>query len=181
MSIVLGCDPGLASFGLALVDVDATDERVVALEVLRTEKSSRKRSVLAADDNVRRCRELSARLLYLVGQHRPRVICAESMSHPRGSSAAAKLAMSWGALATVAEILALPLVQAAPKAIKLATAGSGTASKEDVQAALERRYPGLAWPSRKSDVEHAADALGAVVACLESDVVRMARRLVVAA
>ncbi len=177
---IVGCDPGLANFGVAVVELGRHGECVVHLETIATIKSSRKLSVLAAHDNVRRCRELSARLLVVAGQHGPRVICAESMSAPRSASSAAKLAMSWGALSAVAQLLGLPLVQASPQAIKRTVAGHAAASKADVQGALMQRFglPELFEGMRKGDVEHAADALGAAVTCLDSDVVRMARTLV---
>lgn len=170
--IVLGCDPGLANFGIAVVELEPL--RVITLEVLRTKKSTAK--ALVADDNVRRSREIAASLLELC-KHRPVAICAEAMSHPRNASAAGKLSMSWGVLSAISALLDIPIVQASPQRIKKATCGRADASKAEVQRALVDRFGALVWPTPGGVIEHAADALGAVIACLDSDVMRMARQM----
>lgn len=176
--IVLGADCGLAHFGIAIVRLGRRAEEVVDVHTFATKKSNAKQNVLAADDNVRRCRELAAHLLELCGAHTPVAICAESMSAPRHASAAAKLSMSWGALATVAQLLGLPVVQCSPQAIKKAVCGAKGASKEDIQAELCDRYSAPLFAHlKKGDREHAGDALAAVVAGLDSDVIRMARQM----
>ncbi len=85
--------------------------------------------------------------------------------------------MAFGVIAAVAQRHGLPVVQASPQQVKKALCGRRDASKMDVKGALERRYSGLPWPPQQTLVEHAADALAAAVACLEHQVVRMARRM----
>lgn len=185
--IVLGIDPGFASMGVAVVDVRERDERVIALDVVRTQKDDRKRRTLASDDNVRRARELAVELggaigwLGNAGGNNARVVCAEAMSFPRNASAASKVALSWGVICALAEVRDLPIVQASPQQIKKAVAGTKTASKLDVESALLARYGNeleqLVAHLPDGQHEHAYDALAAVVACLDSDVLRMARRV----
>jgi crossover junction endodeoxyribonuclease RuvC len=174
---VLGIDPGFASLGYALVRLHPVRETVMEIGVIHTEKSGAKQNVLAADDNLRRARELFT----AINLHTAWVtaICAESMSFPRNSQAAAKVAMSWGVIAALAELKGFPIVQASPQAIKKVVCGAKNASKEDVQQALRMRYgemPGAAELT-KGSMEHAFDALAAVVCCLDSEVVRMARKM----
>jgi len=173
---VLGCDPGFASFGWCSVRITGAREELIALGVIRTEPETRKLGVLAADDDVRRTREIAARLREELGQ--ADVVAAEAFSQPRHAASAAKLARSWGALVALAG--ALPLTQASPQQIKLAVAGSKTATKEAVERAVRARWQSAgvmldALP--KTLREHAADACGAVIACLGADVIRMGRRL----
>jgi crossover junction endodeoxyribonuclease RuvC len=174
---VLGIDPGFASVGIAVVRLHPVRETVMQLGVLHTAKSGVKQNVLAADDNLRRARELFDALnLHMAWVT---VICAESMSFPRNSQAAAKVAMAWGVIASLAQWKGLPIVQASPQTIKKAVCGVKSASKEDVQQALRMRYgemPGVAELA-KGELEHAFDALAAVVCCLDSEVVRMARKM----
>lgn len=175
--IVLGIDPGFASMGVAVVDVTEHGVGVITLDVIRTQKDDRKRRTLASDDNVRRAREIAGRLFEAhIG-----AICAEAMSFPRNSSAAAKMALSWGVICALAQVRDVPIVQASPQQIKQAVTGSKTASKLDVEAALLKRYGNqieqLVAHLPDSQHEHAFDALAAVVACLDSDVLRMARRV----
>lgn len=179
MSTVLGIDPGFASVGWAVVEVNASSERVVAMGVIRTQKSNRKQNVLAAADNFRRARELGRQLTKLLVEYDVRVVCAEAMSFPRSSSVAAKMAMCWGVLAQLCESLCLPLVQASPQQIKRVVTGNASASKDDVLTALALRFDntvGLVGEIPKSMHEHTFDAVGAVVAGLDSEVLRAATR-----
>jgi Holliday junction resolvasome RuvABC endonuclease subunit len=174
---ILGLDPGLANCGFALARPrpGAGDK----LEVLRigtwsTKKETKKTGLRVADDNVRRARELAAQLRNLAP---PMVICAEAMSHPRHAGNAGKLALSWGIVAAYAEQHGLPVRQASPQAIKQRLCGRKDASKLQVQRALERLYPGVFDGLNKGQREHAADALGAIEACRDADVVQLALRL----
>jgi Holliday junction resolvasome RuvABC endonuclease subunit len=178
--IVLGIDPGFASFGTAVVELTPTTERVHRLGVIRTEKSNKKRNCLAADDNIRRAREISDALEVLSDEWDFRAVCAEAMSFPRSSSVAGKMCLAWGVVTAWMQRLDLALVQASPQTVKLAVCGNKQASKDEVQAALVKRYGAevarLLVNLPAGQHEHPFDALGAVVACLESDVVRMGRR-----
>jgi len=176
---VLGVDPGLAKFGFVLVDVFQDHEEVVEVGLVSTEKSGKKRRVLASDDNVRRGREI-AKVLLDTRFQAVRVVCAEAMSFVRNASAAAKTAISWGVLIAFTTRHGLPLVQASPQEIKQAVCGSKSASKEEVQAKLLEKYENAAVQEfmrtvAKSKYEHGFDSIGAVVACLGSEVLRMVR------
>lgn len=177
---VLGIDPGFASFGWAIVELGASSVRPVALGVIRTKPSPKKRRVRATDDNVERCREISEAIARLLEEHLPVAIAAEAMSFPRSSAVAAKMAMAWGVVVDRATLLRLPIVQATPQEVKRALTGARDASKLDVRAELVRRFPGLAGllvgvPG--GEHEHPLDALASVLAGLDSEALRMARRL----
>jgi len=177
--IIMGADPGLANFGVAFLELVGGANRVKALYTLTTAKSDKKLKVLSSSDGFRRCRELAEQLADLVDLHGlPSVICAEAMSYPRASSAAAKMAMSWGVVAALSAHHCIPVVQCSPQQLKKALCGRANATKEDVQRALCRRYvkADLFGKLAKSKREHAADALGAIVACRDSEAMVMARR-----
>jgi crossover junction endodeoxyribonuclease RuvC len=182
--MILGLDPGFATLGYSLVSLTSTGELVRELGVIKTEKSGKKREVRASDDNVRRAREIYDSLKVLTSKIEPVcAICAEAMSFPRQASVAAKVAMCWGVIASIAVLRNIPILQASPQEVKKLVTGNKSASKEDVQAALKARYPGPPVDSPNpsfpaTQAEHPYDALGAVVACLESDVIRMARQVV---
>jgi Holliday junction resolvasome RuvABC endonuclease subunit len=175
--IVLGIDGGFASLGLSVVDLQPDHERLLDVWVVRTEKSAKKLGVRSGDDSIRRARELAHHVGLAITSHQPGAIALESPSWPRNAGVAAKMGMAFGVIAGLAEKHRLPLVMASPMDVKLAVARSKTATKEDVIAAIERRYPSVTWPSQKTLWEHAADAIGVVIACLDSDALRMARRL----
>jgi len=178
---LLGIDPGFAAVGYALVELLPVGERVEELGVLLTEKSGKVRAVRASDDNVRRGREIDFGLWSVASSSMRSVvaICAESMSFPRHAGNAAKMAMCWGVIVGISARLGIPIVQASPQEVKKAVVGKKDASKEEVQAALKARYPcpATSVPFTKTRIEHPFDALGAVVACLDSEVVRLARKM----
>ena len=176
-TVLLGLDPGFASVGLVALDLDA--DRVVRFDVFRTSKDDRKGRTLAVEDNVRRAREIAAWLSRAVAELEPIAIAAEAMSFPRSSSVAAKVAITWGIIAALAERHELAIVQATPQEVKRSLCGRKDASKDDVADALRRRWPELevledAIP--RSQREHPFDALAAAAVALTSDVVRLGRR-----
>jgi crossover junction endodeoxyribonuclease RuvC len=188
--LVVGLDPGFASLGYAVVELlplPAAGERVVDMGVIRTQKSDAKRNTLAADDNIRRAREIFRELRDLIKRHATQgdhlvAVCAEAMSFPRNASAASKVALAWGVVAAILERAGLPLAQASPQQVKKAVCGRKDASKEDIQAALISKYQ--FDPKAMSGMEHVGatlrehpfDALASVVCCLDSEVLRMARK-----
>lgn len=179
--LVMGVDPGFANTGWALLELDggATSEKLVAMGLIETEKSSKKQKVLSADDNYRRAREIAKALRKL---SKPTVICCESMSFPRNASAAAKVAMTWGILAYFCEAEDIPMLMTSHKELKKAVCSDATASKEAVQKVLRVRYADLTVGLLKeagippSSQEHPYDALAAAVACLDSETLRLLRK-----
>jgi crossover junction endodeoxyribonuclease RuvC len=186
---VLGIDPGFASIGWSVVRIDATGEHLVDLGVIRTEKSAAKRNVRASEDNLERAKEIAQEIQDLIGKYRIQLVCAETMSYPRNSSAAAKMAMCWGVMAAIAQQHKIPIAQATPQEVKKAVTGRKDASKEEVQEAVRGLFPALQGGEAKhggpyilravprSLWEHPYDATAAVVACRESEVFLLARRM----
>jgi len=183
---LMGIDPGLAACGIAIVDLSAAVPRVLSLHVARTEPSAKKRRLRSADDLGDRLRAI-ATVVHARLQEHPDLVafCVESKAIPfRGGrmlvkpSAISALGRVRGLLDAFAVERALPIIEETAQTLKLLTAGKRDASKVDVQAALELRFPEVKalWPTQKTLQEHAADALAAVVAGLESDVVRAALR-----
>lgn len=180
-ALLLGIDPGFASLGWALVEVQLDEQRaaqLVAVGVLRTKKAAKKKHALSSDDNVRRARELFAGLSALEQVWRPALLCVEAMSYPRNASAAAKMSIAWGVVAALAELRELTVLQCSPQQLKVAACGAKDASKLDVLAALTRRYPTLILKladTPRGQWEHPVDALGAVHAALNTNVVKTLR------
>ena len=135
--------------------------------------------MLQSEDNLRRARELHRQLGSVAKD--AHVFCVESMSFPRNAGSAAKVAMGWGVIAALAEDLGIPVVQSSPQEIKKVLTGAKNASKKEVQDTLGLRYNNLSELlteiTAKSDLDHAYDALAAVVASLDSEVIRMVRKI----
>ncbi len=185
---LLGIDPGLAALGLAVVELEPHGgTRVRRVGVVRTAPSPKRRRLRAADDLGDRLRILAVALhAHFLELTDLVAVCVESKAIPfRGGrmmvkpSAVSALGRVRGLVDAYAVERGLPIIEEAPQTLKLLTAGRKDASKAEVQAALERRFLEVRgmWPTQRTLVEHASDALAAVVAGLESDVVRAAIRV----
>lgn len=121
---------------------------------------------------------------------KPHAVCYEAISLPRNARTSAQIGIAFGTLAALAEQYQLPAHEVSPQALKKALTGSGSATKEQIGRALATRYSLAFTPEgkrKKGDAagitegrnllahlpaglhEHAWDALGAVVACLRTD------------
>lgn len=175
--IVLGVDPSLCNTGLAAVDLSPAGYRVVEALVVRTDPSAKRRRFLVGDDDARRVALIAGALDAAITKHRPVALVVEAPAGSKGARAARALGLAIATVVTVAKLRQLPLLQVQPLDVKRATCGTKNATKGDVIAAVERRFPDVQWPEPASVIEHAADAVGAVLAALDSDVLRMARRM----
>ena len=173
--IVLGLDLGIAHTGWCLMEFNRPDS-VDILEfrdfgVIETVKNAGPLAMTASEDNFRRVSEVYEGLrgmpdgIYSV--------CVEAMSFPRSSSAAAKTAMCWGALAAIVTERCLEAHMMSPQAVKKRVCGVQTASKLDVQAAVEALYPETRGRIKKSKAEHAYDAVAVTLACVYSGKLRI--------
>jgi len=178
--LVLGIDPGFASLGYALVRVwrDGRKAVVKDIGVAKTKKAHKKLRVRASEDNVQRIRLLVRAIRDKFSREDVVMVACESMSWPRNAGAAAKVALAWGAIVTLAEMLDLPIVQASPQEIKHEMTGAKSATKDAVREAATEGTTGVDWSKfNKGDLEHMGDALGAALTCLDSEVARVALRL----
>lgn len=183
--LILGVDPGFAKIGYTVVRLqDPLDP--VTMGLIETKQSDKKLKVLSSDDNFRRAREIAEALDRIVKSSedigRIVAICAEAKSFPRNASAAAKVAMTWGVLAAICVRTGIPLLQARPQEIKQKMCGKADASKLEIQEACGKVFGSkilsLVEGIKRSDLEHPYDALAAVVACSDSETLRLVRRMV---
>jgi Holliday junction resolvasome RuvABC endonuclease subunit len=179
--IVLGLDPSLCNLGIAAVEILPVGERVIEALVIRTEPSPKKRRLLVGEDDARRVAELVGGFRAAVARHQPAALVIEAPAGSQHAKSARALGLAFGAMIGAAKMLDLPLAQVTVQEVKRAACGRKDGSKDDVIAAMEARYPGIVWPSPAGVVEHAADAIAAVVAALDGDTLRMARQIARAA
>ena len=140
----LNVDPGFNWLGWSVTELHGDIDVVLAMGLIRTEASSKKRNVRTADDSFRRGRELSEELVTVMNLHKPDAICFESMSHVRSSSSMAKVGMCYGALTMLVTVARLPVVAATPNEVKKAAAKAAgvktLTGKDPVAAAMFEKY-----------------------------------------
>ena len=153
--LLLGIDPSLSSTGYAVLSFPK--KRLVEGGVIRTSPK-----VTLAE----RCLELRVGLLEVLAEHAIGAAAIEQVfSLPKNPKTAVLMAHGRGSLlATLAERSLLP-EHYTPAQIKRLLTGSGTASKEQVQRAVQMEL-GLPSVLEPNDVADAA----AIALCLSGDV-----------
>jgi crossover junction endodeoxyribonuclease RuvC len=147
---VLGIDPGLSRCGYGLVE-QAGATRAIAVGVLRTEPSLGTPARLA---------ELQADLRALVREHRPAVVAIERVLFSANVRTAIPVAQAAGIAMAEGVAAGCEVVEYSPNQVKLAVAGDGAASKDQMERMVQTLL-GIAQPLRPVD---AADAV-AVALC----------------
>lgn len=148
----LGIDPGLNRTGYAILERTATGPRLLEGGVIA---STSKRTL------AERVHEIGDGLREVLRDCRPDALAIEQIfSHPGHPKTAVLMAHARGALLFAARDAGLPVVHYTPRQIKRLLTGSGKASKEQVQLAIQREL-GLSSVLEPNDV---ADAF-AVALC----------------
>ena len=174
--LIVGVDIGFAHLGIVKAELMPQGFTVISTDVICTEKSDKKRGVKAADDNIRRVTEIAEHLGRWIDDQII-VVCAEALSLPRNASAASKISLAFGALATVSALSNVPIIQASPQEVKIAVTGKKTASKAEMIAEIKKRHTKIKWPTPKSLEEHVADATSVIIACLNHPVIVSAKKM----
>jgi crossover junction endodeoxyribonuclease RuvC len=151
---VLGVDPGLQVTGYAVLVARPRGPHVCEAGILRSAEGR------APTDLAGRLRILYDGIVEVVEQFRPAAVAVEQLfahyDHPR---TAILMAHARGVILLAAAQRGLPVISYAATGIKKAITGSGRASKEQVQHAIQREL-GLAQLPEPPDV---ADALAAAL------------------
>jgi crossover junction endodeoxyribonuclease RuvC len=144
--LVLGIDPGLRRTGYGAVELRDGRPLVREAGVLTTR---------AHDGLGARLRQLHRDLEHLLRDLRPDVVVVEDVFvHRRFPRTAITLGHARGIIYLAATAAAVRIIELAPSTVKQAVAGSGRASKAQVQAAV-----GTVLGLRGLTDPHAADAL----------------------
>jgi crossover junction endodeoxyribonuclease RuvC len=151
---VLGLDPGLQVTGYAVLEARPRGPHVCEAGIIRTAQPR------ATTDMAHRLRCLYDGIVEVLDQFRPGAVAVEQLfahyAHPR---TAILMAHARGVLLLAAAQRDLAVVSYAATRIKKTVTGSGRASKEQVQHAIQREL-GLAQVPEPPDV---ADALAAAL------------------
>lgn len=146
-TVSLGIDPGLNRTGYAVVR--RTRSQPVLLEggVVKTTRT---------DELVQRVHEIGQGIREVIEEHRPNAIAIEQVfSMARNPKTAVLMAHARGAILFAAAEAGLPVVHYTPRQVKKLLTGSGNASKEQVQLAVQREF-GLQQLLEPNDVADAS-------------------------
>lgn len=151
---VLGIDPGLTVTGYGLIH-SGNPPRAAGAGVIRTGTELTLGQRLS---------QLHRELVELIGEHRPDVVCLETVFTNRNLNTAISVGRASGVAILAAADAGLEVTEYAPTAVKAAVTGDGAADKKAVAAMVARLLRLTAAP-RPAD---AADALAVALCHLRS-------------
>ncbi len=142
---ILGIDPGLARVGYGLIEITYGEKKMLDCGIIRTDSNQKEGDRMV---------EIAKDLRQLIRQWEPTLAVVEKFFFYRSSTTISVVQARGVVMMTLARFK-IPVLEFPPMQIKLAVAGSGRASKNDVLTAVMREL-NLENPPRPDD---AADAL----------------------
>lgn len=147
--IILGLDPGLGTTGWGVIRAEGNRLSHIAHGRIVTDTSAPLGARLVA---------LDAALTSLLAAHRPGAAAVEEVFLNKNPQSTLKLGHARGIVLLAAARSGLDVGEYAPKHIKKAVVGTGTAEKAQVHAMVSRLLPGIAIKGAD-----AADALAVAI------------------
>jgi len=153
-----------------VLDLETGHFKLTDISLVKTATSTNKR-VRKNSDDLERAKKLYKGIhAFLLDVD---MVCVEI---PVGSQTARAM-MSYGACIGLLASVNIPMVQVTPTEVKLAGAGTKTASKQAMIDWATQRYPNAEWLTKKQkgvvsfigDNEHIADALAAIHAGVRTE------------
>jgi len=148
--IILGVDPGTNYTGYAILEVKGKVLTVVAIGVIDLRKY---------DTHFLKLKHIFGRVLSLVDAYHPDEMAIEAPFYGKNVQSMLKLGRAQGAAIAASLHREVPVFEYAPRKIKMAITGEGSASKEQVSAMLTRILRFKDMPKQLD----ASDALAAAV------------------
>ncbi len=151
---VLGIDTSLRSTGVGIVEVEGSTLRMVHLGTIKNPQKRLHSECVAY---------LHAELLRLIEEQQPDVAAVEGIFHFKNVKTALTLGQARGVALAACSSSGLKVYEYAPRKVKQAVVGTGTATKDQVGRMVMRLLSLSETPQ-----EDAADALGIAICHLHS-------------
>ncbi len=146
---ILGLDPSLRGTGMAVIELSGERVTVIAWTTVRNP---------APWPHSRCLRRLFETLGEQISAHRPNAAAVESPFFGRNARTAMALGEARGAILAACATRDLPVYEYAPRQVKLAVAGRGSATKEQVQHMM-RVLTGFQEEASEDEIDAMAVAL----------------------
>lgn len=127
--IILGIDPGTRIMGYAVIKVLGKNIEVLQYGVINLEKYTNQEIKL---------KKIFERVTQIVDEFLPDEVALEAPFYGKNVQSMLKLGRAQGVAMTAALMREIPITEYAPRKVKQAVTGTGTASKEDLAAMLEK-------------------------------------------
>lgn len=148
--IIMGIDPGTNLMGYGLLKVVKNVPEVLLSGSLNLSKMS---------DTYLKLRTIFRRTLQVIDKYNPDELAIESQFYGKNVQSMLKLGRAQGVAIAAALEREIPITEYAPKKIKVAVAGSGEASKEQVAIMLQKQLKIKELPQTYDETDALAIAL----------------------
>lgn len=148
--IILGIDPGTTVLGYGLISVKAKQIQMLTAGCIRLNKF---------DDQAKRLKVIYDRLTELIDEYHPDEMAIEAPFFGKNVQSMLKLGRAQGVAIAASLSREVPYAEYAPKRIKKAITGNGSASKQQVAGMLG----GILAPAKMPKELDATDGLAAAV------------------
>ena len=148
--IILGLDPGLATTGYGIIDVEGNKFSLIKYGTIITSPK---------DTLSQRIKQIYQECTSLLSIHNPSIVAIESLFFSRNTKTALIVAQARGILLLCAENYNKPIYEYPPPQIKLGICGYGKATKQQIQY-MTKQLLNLTQIPKPDD---AADALGIAI------------------
>lgn len=126
---ILGIDPGTNILGFGVISVDASGPHYVTMGVFDLRK---------IEDSFDRLANINCGVKELIAVHQPDSLAIESPFMGKNAQVMLKLGRAQGAAIIAAKEAGIPVFEYAPRKAKIAICGNGAASKEQVEAMVQK-------------------------------------------
>lgn len=148
--IIMGVDPGTNIMGYGLLKVEGNKATLIAMGVIKLHQY---------ESHYLRLGKIYERITSIIDSYHPDEMAIEAPFYGKNVQSMLKLGRAQGVAITAAIMRDIPITEYEPRKIKIASTGTGTASKEQVAGLLQRI---LKIPKEEMDVQFdATDALAA--------------------
>jgi len=167
--MILALDISLSGTGVAIFD---SEGQLVFGNCIITKPLAKKLKIYNIDSDHQRVKEIILRLNEMHEQYHFKGIIAEVPSGgTQGARSATALGIAKGAVWAFAVLMNLPFEGYLPHEAKKAATGKINASKEDIIAAVRRRWGGYCFPKAKKQLEAVCDACAVYMAAERNNLV----------
>ncbi len=126
--IILGIDPGTTTMGYGIIHVKNKEINLIQMGILKLSK---------LNSHELKLKKIFDRTLQLVDEYKPDELAIEAPFFGKNVQSMLKLGRAQGVAMSAALFRNIPIFEYAPRKIKLAVTGRGTASKEQVASMLK--------------------------------------------
>ncbi|MCZ4693279.1 crossover junction endodeoxyribonuclease RuvC [Ancylomarina euxinus] len=148
--IIMGIDPGTNCMGYALLKVVEKKPVILISGILDLKKLG---------DPYLKLQRIFKRTLQVIDEYQPDELAIESQFFGKNVQSMLKLGRAQGVCIAAALQRDIPICEYAPKKIKLAVTGTGTASKEQMATIMERYFNIPNFPTSSDETDAIAIAL----------------------